>query len=265
MEYGTLSNGLDDPALLEEPLSYERTPHTEPEREAELRPARAERRVGRLRELTLEVIHAEERERARLARVLHDDLQQLLVAARYSISGVQTTDRAALEQADALLERAIGISRDLSHELTPPILADAGLGPALHWLGRVTGERYDLAVEVLTPDEGPSCGEAIRTLVFRGARELLFNVVKHARTRRAWLTLEGTEGEVVLTVCDAGVGMSHDQQERRGYGLWTLQDRADALGGRLVVESPPGEGVTVTLVVPSRVAATAPLAVDTPS
>jgi len=218
------------------------------------------RRARQLRALALDLTRAEQRERRRLARMLHDQLQQLLVGARMALSVAQKrahSDEAGkpIDDADALLGEALEASRSLTLELSPPILHDAGLIPALHWLGRRTGERHGLEVEVAA-EEGPEPdSEDVRVIIFHAVGELLFNVVKHARVGRASLTVEREEGWMRVSVIDQGPGFDPDRihaepDSPKAFGLFSIRERLEAFGGRLEVESRPGDGTRATLVVP---------------
>ena len=222
---------------------------------------RVAERTVQLRALAAELSRAEERERQRLARILHDHLQQLLVAARLNISTMQRRlteeplQRAA-ERVDDVLDEAIRTSRSLTAELSPPVLYDAGLTPALHWLARWIEEKHGLVVEVDAEDLGNQPPEGLRAMLFQATRELLFNVVKHAGVNRARLTLRRVaEDQVELIVRDEGAGFDPTRigrQEEGGFGLFSIRERLELLGGQMKVVSAPGQGTQVILEVPLR-------------
>lgn len=234
------------------------------------RTAEATHRAAQLQALAAELTNAEERERRRLAQILHDHLQQLLVGARMrtAIVGRRSADPAVqreLSLLDDLLHQAIQESRTLTAQLSPPILYDAGLGAALEWLGRWIEEKYDLEVAVdLGVNTEPDRPE-VRTLLFQAARELLLNVVKHSGARRAGLSLHASDsGLLQLSVKDQGRGFDPDQASPTsgGFGLFSIRQRLDLMGGSVRVESRPGNGASVTLTVPSRQAPTVSPAVS---
>ncbi len=235
--------------------------------------AMAEQRAVQLRRLAAELTRAEQRERRRLARLLHDHLQQLLVGAKLNINVLQKRVEAvykaetpppgapcleptvvgAVAQVDDLLDEAIAASRSLTAQLSPSVLYDMGLPAALEWLGRSMGETHGLRVEVdAAPDADPPC-EDMRVLLFSSARELLLNVVKHARVRDARLTLCNTaDGRVQLAVADEGVGFRALSSRApgaavSGLGLFGIRERIELLGGEVWVRSEPGNGTTVTV------------------
>lgn len=134
------------------------------------------------------VMIAEQRERTRLAKVLHDHLQQLLVAAKYQLAvlgriGNEPVQSAATK-ATSLIDDSIAASRSLTAELSPPMLQDTGLSAGLQWLATRMHERHGLLVE-LEPEHDEELPGDIRVLLFESVRELLFNVVKHAHTQVA--------------------------------------------------------------------------------
>lgn len=247
------------------------------ERRVAERTALAERRSEQLRALAAELTQAEQRERRRLAQVLHDHLQQLLVAARMKMGSLarRITEpklQASLGQIDHLVGQCLTESRSLTVELCPPVLYDGGLVAAVEWLARRMEEQHSLRVDVRACDDVEPLDETIRLLLFQGARELLFNVVKHAKAERAEIELQCDGPDwVCLTIRDRGVGFDSakidGQGANRGFGLFSIRERVELLGGRMEVETAAGQGTQVRLVVmrqtPAAVALTA--ADDTPA
>jgi CheY-like chemotaxis protein len=236
------------------------------EQRVEERTRVAEQRAGQLRALAAELTQAEQRERRRLAQNLHDQLQQLLVAAKLQLEMARNSTTGggrpavALQRADALLNEAVESSRTLAVELSPPILEDSGLSGALEWLGRWMREKHGLQVAVRADHALDPAAEETKILLFDAARELLFNVVKHARTDRAVVELTGSEDDrIALRITDQGSGFDAGNQQKatghvRGFGLFNMRQRLEILGGRLEVASQPGKGATVTLTVPRAAA-----------
>jgi PAS domain S-box-containing protein len=218
-------------------------------------------RARLLQELTLELTEAEQRERRRLAVLLHDHLQQLLVAAKLNLAHhlqKRGDDPPPLvASAIAQLDEAIEAARSLAVEISPPVLEQGGLGAALAWLREAKLRKYGLTVEVEVATEvEPEA--AVRDLLFQGARELLFNIVKHAGTAEAWIRVRA-EGHnaVAVEVRDGGSGCDPDtilkkQPGQTGFGLFSLAQRLEALGGKLQVECPPGGGTRVVMIAPLR-------------
>ena len=232
------------------------------ERTAELSAAieTLERQAGQLRALSAELTLAEQRERRRLAEVLHDGLQQFLVAARVRAhmlgrSSDQGVQRGSHELV-ALLEEALTEARTLTGELSPPTLQKGGLLPTLEWLSRWMGEKHHLTVCVKPPAASlPVLGEDVSILLYQAVRELLLNTVKYAQVSAAEVTLTVADEELTLTVADTGVGFDPARLRvlggtEGGFGLLGIRERLELLGGRLEIASHPGRGSLFTLTVP---------------
>jgi PAS domain S-box-containing protein len=222
-----------------------------------------ERRARQLSRLSSELTLTEQRERQRIAQVLHDHLQQLLVAAslRLSILGrnASETQRKAVNDVAELLEDAIRASRSLTVELAPPILHEAGLSAGLKWLARWMQEKHGLTVRIRADEGATSEPEDVRILLFRSARELLFNVVKHAGVDAAALDLQIVEGQFLhVSVSDCGTGFdsgavfANEARSSSGFGLFSIRERLLLLGGRLEMTCPPQGGSCITMIAPMR-------------
>ncbi|MEX0745810.1 MAG: PAS domain S-box protein, partial [Phycisphaeraceae bacterium] len=223
------------------------------------RTATAEKRTRQVRRLTAELARAEQRERKRVATLLHDSLQQLLAAAKMRLDNLahrmqDQQHRKPLDQVLELLDQSIEMSRSLTRQLSPPILHDAGLGPALRWLARWMQEHHDLAVKLdIDPAAEPE-SETVRIFAFEAVRELLFNVVKHAQVRQAEVEMKPLDGEeLAIAIRDRGVGFDPKTLEDKGsmgIGLMNIHERLEFIGGRLKIASQPGEGSCMTLAMP---------------
>jgi PAS domain S-box-containing protein len=247
---------------------------TQAERDQALRTL--EQRGAQLRRLAFDLTQAEQRERQRLARILHDHLQQLLVGAKFNVGVIKTRTntkvvRQTAQQVVELLDEAIRESRSLCHELSPPVLYEAGLGKAFEWLGRQMLEKHGLRVQVKTEGAVEPMAEPIRIFLFHAVRELLFNAVKHARAARARVHLTSLGSDrVQIVVEDKGAGFNPAQIDslavvNSGFGLFSIRERLNILGGSLQIASAPGRGSRFTLVAPLQapagVAVAAPEAV----
>ena len=226
------------------------------------RTATATRRAAQLQALAAELTQTEHRERRRLAQILHDHLQQLLYAARLDLETLRRRDpidppmQETIERIDALLGECIAESRSLTVQLCPPVLHEAGLAAAVEWLGRHMEQTCGLNVEVEVDPQAEPESEEVRILLFEAARELLFNVVKHAETGRARVALTAAPDDgVCLAVSDEGAGFApadpkSEQATASGFGLFSIRERLELLGGRLEVETAPGRGTRVTIWAP---------------
>ncbi|NNJ26186.1 GAF domain-containing sensor histidine kinase [Alienimonas chondri] len=213
-------------------------------------------RTDQLRFASAAVADAARTERDRLARVLHDHLQQILVGAKMTLAA-----GGPVEDVAGFLDEAIAESRTLASELSPPVLRSDGLAPALTWLGTRSESRNGITVTV-------ACDEALSTALpastaatlYEFARELLLNVAKHAGGTSAAVIVDAdsvSSGPAVrLTVTDDGGGFSlqpetegpSDQDE--GFGLSDLRQRVIAVGGRVASGNAPGGGGRVDVVLP---------------
>jgi two-component system CheB/CheR fusion protein len=221
----------------------------------------AEQRNEQLRVLATQLTQAENRERRRLALLMHDHLQQLLIAARMKVGALKQTikeERTAgwLRQAADLLDESIAASRSLSVELSPPMLYESGLGAALDWLARQMEEKHGLRVDVQATDEPED--DDIRVFLFQCVRELLFNVVKHAQVPLAQVRLGRLdEGRIIITVSDRGKGFDLAKLRERwskgdSFGLRSVHERLGLLGGSFEIRTAPGEGMEARLIAPIR-------------
>ena len=215
----------------------------------------AAEQAAHLRELARELTRAEQRERDRLYEQLHDEMQPLLVAARLSLSslGSGTPQAACLgvaAEACQHISQGIQVARSLSLQLSPPLIRERGLNPALESLCRWVKQNHGLEVDLRSgPDTEPD-DVAVRLLCFNAVRELLVNVAKHAGAAEVNLTLvRGDHDSLRIMVTDRGRGFE-PASIMIGSGLAGIARRLEMFGGSLKVSSQPGQGTEVTLSAP---------------
>jgi signal transduction histidine kinase len=197
-------------------------------------------------------------ERNRLARELHDSVTQKLFGLTLTAEAAATVVDRDPEEAKARLRRLQELTREameelrtLIFELRPAALEDEGLAAALRKhvavLQRVHGNEVDLRVVGDAQTSGEGDGDVLRI-----AQEALQNALRHARARHVDVRMEGANGRLVVAVADDGVGFDPDDASLRArrLGLTSMEERARALGGRLTIDSRPGEGTTVRVEVP---------------
>lgn len=210
----------------------------------------------RLRALASELTLTEQRERQRLATELHDYLAQLLVFGRMKLSQAKRGNlgpaAGVVQELDEMLDEALTYTRSLVAQLSPPVLREFGLTVAIKWLADQM-RRHEMTVAVRCDPELAQLREDQAVLLFQSARELLINVSKHAGTAKASVSVWIEDGMLHLCVADEGVGF--DQASTVNFttpmfGLFSIRERMDALGGRMTVESSPGSGTKITLIVP---------------
>jgi signal transduction histidine kinase len=213
------------------------------------RTAELEQQTQRLRHLTNELTEAEQRERRRLARTLHDGLQQILIGVEIHLTLFAMDGEAeVLEHAQKLLKEATQASRSLAYELAPPALYNSDFSNALDWLVRWFGENHRFRVLIYAADDLPALPENAKVFLFNAIRELLLNSVKHSGVDEATVRCTPVgASELQIEVCDAGQGFdpAHVNQAAEidhGFGLLSIRERLTALGGRLDITSAPGAG-----------------------
>jgi ligand-binding sensor domain-containing protein/signal transduction histidine kinase len=216
-------------------------------------------RANQLRTLAGELTLAEQRERRHLAKLLHDHLQQLLVGAKFRVVALgkcaDPVVKQAAEEIQTLLTESIEASRSLTAELSPPILHEGGLAAGLEWLAHWMNEKHGLRVRLNAEEDLTAAAEDVSVLLFESVRELLFNVVKHAKVRSASVHLERLEGQMLrISVRDQGVGFNPHSLKftREGFGLFSIRERLSLVGGHLEMKSRPGHGAELTLIAPLR-------------
>lgn len=231
------------------------------ERRVEARTAELQRQAARLRRLAGELTSAEQRERKHLAAILHDGLQQLLVAAKMRLAQARGWVRdpavaSAIEGVADLLSQAVDASRSLTRQLRPPVLYEDGLLSALRWLASELPKLHDLHVVIDAEDAEPLLSDDAKVLLFESVRELLFNVAKHAGVKEAAVRVRQGGQRLQIAVEDKGAGFDveavarEEDPQQLGFGLFSIRERLAALGGDMAMESVPGDGACIKLAIP---------------
>jgi PAS domain S-box-containing protein len=220
--------------------------------------------MRQLRRLALEITLTEQRERQKFADLLHNDLQQLLVACKLRVERLymrlsDEKNRDDLLEAVKLLEQSSQTARSISSELRPFVSEHGNLLESIDWLCDWTWKRFDFTIKkqiALDFDPG-EVSEEIVVFLLEALRELIFNVVKHAKVNSADLTLSLEAGNLLqITLRDYGPGKEMDgpaessENLKKGYGLVSISDRLSLLGGSLQTESAVGQGFVVHISVP---------------
>ena len=224
------------------------------------RTADLERRTIQLRALAVQLTRAEEQERRRAAELIHDQLQQLLSAGRIELELLSrqchcdsTADH--VRRLDAMFAESTAVARSLTADLSPSVLYRGKFAAAVQWLGRWYADRQGLAVAVTVEQDVDVEEEEVRITLFRSIRELLFNIVKHAKVTVAEVRVGREGSSVLISVRDNGVGFDAAEARARegtagSFGLFSLRERLGALGGSVDVFSAPGRGTRVVLRAP---------------
>jgi len=224
-----------------------------------------EKQSNRLRKLADQVVSTEQQERKRIAAIIHDHLQQILVAGKLQVSLVlremkkKEYDRAAISllRLEEFLDEATRAAKTLTVELRPPVLYEDGLAAAFQWLAKKFKHDHDLEVS-LELDEIPHSAltDNLKIMTFESVKELLFNVVKYSGIHEAELSLKYAPGYIVVRVKDNGYGfdISHmgNRSSDKGFGLFSIRERLRLLNGDLKIDSQPGKGTTIEMTIPVK-------------
>jgi two-component system CheB/CheR fusion protein len=211
--------------------------------------------------LAYDMTRAEQAERDRISRLLHDDLQQRLFAAKIQTTSLDEAYRqndlesaqTELNQIRSLLDESISLTRNLSIDLSPAVLQGEGLSDALAWLATQMQQHYGLEVSMQIDGVSTRFEDTLRILLFQAVREALFNIVKHAQTLHATVKVEKANGHIQIVIMDDGVGFPSDtvDPENSIGGLARIQRRVRLMDCDLLVISQPGMGTRVIIRVPA--------------
>ena len=224
----------------------------------------------RLRALAAELTRTEERQRSELARDLHDLVAQTLAVANMKLSSMKKrmTDQRAvttLQETEQLVRQMIEATRGILTELSPPVIEEQDVPTALEWLVDHIREKHELEARLDEVDLSVELSEEKKRFLFCSVRELLMNVVRHAQASSAWVALttanhglnrgDVTEGDgggrVVVTVRDDGRGFNvADARRSSGFGIFSIQQRVEDLGGSFMLDSAVGKGTKSVLTLP---------------
>ncbi len=202
-------------------------------------------------------VRAQEDERSRIARELHDETSQVLTAFSLDLATLQTIvcDRAEVRN---LVDRLQVLSKQMSqglyrlvHDLRPAQLDDLGLIPALEYLkDNSASEGLDISIKI--HGRSRRLDSIIETVLFRVAQEALHNVIRHAKVKEAQIDLFFHPREITLKITDGGIGFNPVQTfaPPRGWGLAGMRERVESVGGLLNIHSEAGHGTIVEVVIP---------------
>ena len=215
-------------------------------------------------ELYRRIVDAQEAERQRIARDLHDETGQALTAIGMGLRGLSTalTNNRNRDQAIKTLRQLESLSADslqelqrLITDLRPSHLDDLGLPAALRWYAGKVQERTDLKVKVDIEGEEVVTTSALKIAIFRIVQEALNNITKHAQAMDVYIQLKCQPKKVIVSVRDNGIGFDLDKvrtsrARRPSLGLVGMQERAALLGGEVTIQSSPGHGTLVEAILP---------------
>jgi PAS domain S-box-containing protein len=225
--------------------------------------AEVRRLADRLRALAVDLSMAEQRERKRLSKILHDHIQQLLVAAQMQIEWLKRDTNlericSTAQGIESILREVLEATRSLTIELSPPVLHETGLIGGLGWLASRMRDKNQFKINLRLDDSAEPAGEETRLLLFEIARELLFNAMKHAGVTEAHVALLRTgDNRIGLIISDEGRGFDPDLLNRRGvdevtFGIFSIQQRLAHIGGEMKIEAAPDRGTRISVIVPAE-------------
>ncbi|MDO9301661.1 MAG: sensor histidine kinase [Anaerolineales bacterium] len=210
------------------------------------------------RDLLRHIVRAQEEERARIARELHDEMAQTLTAFTLDlgtlkqITGARSKSVPILARLQELGKQMSQSMHQMVYDLRPAHLDDLGLLPALKFLADKDGPRLGLQIQFKTTGEPHRIDSLAETVLFRVAQESMTNIARHSKSKHACICINYLPQEVKLEVMDDGVGFDPGEKfaAPRGWGLAGMKERAESVGGRFEVKSEAGRGTTVRVNIP---------------
>ncbi len=216
-----------------------------------------------LRNLTAELSRVEEKERREIATELHDRIGQALAMSKIKVSQLEESLSASdfcpsIKTVRELLDQAIQDIRNLTFEISSPILYELGLEEAVDWLVEQMQRQYGMQINFTCYRQPKPLEDEIRFVLFKAVRELLINVAKHAQTKKATLSIKREGKSVRIEVMDKGIGFDISKLDMHiskaiGFGLFSIRERLNRLGGGLNVQSGPGKGTQITINAPVKI------------
>ncbi len=214
----------------------------------------------RLRALVSQISLNEQRQQRTIAQQLHDDFGRSLTLSKMKVTEALTNElpgetRADLDAAIEHLDHAIKFTRSLTAQLASPVLYELGLESALERLVEDTAEQHELEISIDNDGEPKPLNTDVQMVVYQCVRELLLNIIKHAEAELVSVSIRRSGKHMQLIVSDDGLGFNHDPKKlarvgETGFGLFSIQERLEHLGGGISINSIPGEGTVIRLTVP---------------
>lgn len=219
-----------------------------------------EEQAIRLQHLAIELTHVEQNERKRLAALLHDHIQQLLVATKLRLNLLErksNCDKKEINEATTFVDEAYEASRSLTAQLSPPVLYEEGLGAALAVLAKKVEGQYRIKVNIEIDRSAEPSEDFVKIMIYQCVQELLFNVVKYAKVSECFLSMKKFSNKsIVVSVIDKGVGFNPSQINGKvdgGFGLFSIRERVKVFDGEFRILSSPGKGTESTIIIPEKI------------
>jgi PAS domain S-box-containing protein len=225
-----------------------------------------------LKRLSSALSLTEERERRHISEDLHDRIGQALTVIKMKLEElknpqVETDSDRVLNETWDLLDNAIQDTRTLTFEISPPLLYELGFEPAVEWLIEQFRERHNIPIEYDDNGDGSKLDDDVSFFLFKSVRELLFNVIKHARADRIKVSVRREKNSIRISIQDDGVGLISIQDDGvgfdfskvqfsvnnlSGFGLFSMCERMEHFGGNFDIKSKSGKGARITLIMPLK-------------
>jgi PAS domain S-box-containing protein len=216
-----------------------------------------------LKQLTSQLALTEERERRRIAGELHDQLCQSLALAKIRLDTIRSSGKSKpaeeeLMQVSDAMQRLIDQTRLLVFDLSSPILYELGFEAAVaEWLNEQVHDKSGIETEFQDDGQPKSLDDDVRMLLFRNVRELLINVIKHSRASKVKVCIRRVDDSIEITVKDNGIGFNPAEAKTMAaktakFGLFSIRESVEQLGGRFEIESKPDAGCTATIAAPLK-------------
>ena len=215
---------------------------------------------GQLRSLASELSITEERERRRMAAFLHDSIGQLLAFCKIKLGSLQLLtsagkDDKGLREIREFIEQAIQNTRSLTFDLSPPILYELGFEAAVESLAEQMEGQHGIRITVVNDKNPKPLNNELRVLLYSAVRELLANVVKHARAQKVEISLSKGDDSIRIDVSDNGKGFNPSViavtgAKSTGFGLFNIKENLHHFGGNLEIHSVKGRGTRVSITAP---------------
>jgi signal transduction histidine kinase len=210
-----------------------------------------------LRRLASELCLTEARERREIASLLHDHIGQALAYVSQRLSTLRgeaifSGFEGEFTEILTILSQTIRYTRNLTVEISPPVLYELGLSAALDWLAEQARQRHNIKVTLKQSGSISEISEETRVFLFKAVQELITNIVKHAGATEIVISSDWKEAEIEIEVTDNGRGFEVASMEKRliagdCFGLFSIRERLSSIGGALTIDSTPGKGTRVTL------------------
>ena len=220
--------------------------------------------------LSGKAIRAQEEERMRIARSLHDETGQALLSILYALEGLEKRLppseeglRARIADAQSVAAEALESLRRIIRDLRPAVLDDLGLVSATRWYARSNLEKAGIQVEFITDAETLPLPPELNITLFRIAQEAIHNIIRHAQAKKASIRLGLDENEIYLDIQDDGIGFqvaenTGEAMRLSQWGLAGIQERVNLVNGRLILDSTPGQGTHLQVRAPLSAAQEVP-------